>query len=72
MLAGRAFTDPSFVVGGGVRYFATRQWSIEPEITAIIVTHRSRSHVVTAVALGLGYHFEDHPITPSRSQEVLR
>lgn len=59
------FTDPSFVVGGGARVFATRQWSIEPEVAATIVRRASRSHVVTAVSVSVAYHFEEHPITPA-------
>jgi hypothetical protein len=68
----RTFTDPSFVIGGGLRAFVVRQWSVEPEIAATIVRRASRSHVVTAFALHFAYHFEDHPITPSQRQEASR
>jgi hypothetical protein len=59
------FTDPSFVVGGGVNVFTSRHWAIRPEIEAIVVRRQSRSHVVTAVTMGVAYHFEEHPVTPA-------
>jgi hypothetical protein len=61
----RTFTDPSFVVGGGVNVFATRHWAIRPQIEAIVVRRQSRSYVVTAMTLGVAYHFEEHPVTPA-------
>jgi hypothetical protein len=63
---GRSFTDPSFVFGAGVNFYATRQIAIAPEVGATIVRGGGRSHVVTSVALGVAYHIEDHPITPTR------
>lgn len=65
----RTFTDPSFVVGAGARYLASRQWSIQPEVTAAVLRRQARSHVITSVVLRVGYHFEDHPITPSRQRK---
>lgn len=62
------FTDPSFVVGGGVNMFMTRHLAIRPDIDAKIVRNHSQRYVVTAVSVHLAYHFEDHPITPSRSR----
>ena len=61
----RSFTDPSFVLGGGVNVFASRHLAIRPEIEAIVVRRNSRSHIVTAVTMHVAYHFEDHPITPA-------
>jgi hypothetical protein len=60
------FTDPSFIVGGGVNLFMTRHVSIRPDVEAKIVRRDSRSHVATAISVRLAYHFEDHPITPGR------
>ena len=60
------FTDPTVVIGGGVNLFTTRHIALRPEIEAIVLRRDSRSHVVTAVTFRVAYHFEDHPMTPSR------
>jgi hypothetical protein len=62
------FADPSFIVGGGVNLFATRRMAIRPDIEAKIVRRDSQTYVVTAVSVHLAYHFEDHPIAPSRAR----
>ena len=58
------FTDPSLVTGGGVDVFVNRHWTIRPEVMAHIVLRDSRSFVATTGVVRLGYHFEDHPVTP--------
>jgi hypothetical protein len=58
------FTDPSLTGGGGITMFLSRHWSLRPEVMATVVMRDSRSFVVTTGAVRLGYHFEDHPITP--------
>jgi Outer membrane protein beta-barrel domain len=60
------FTDPSFVVGGGMNFFVSRHLAIRPDVDWKIVRSHSESYVVTTVNVHLSYHFEDHPITPSR------
>ena len=60
------FTDPSFIVGGGVNVFASRHISISPVVELMIVRRDSESHYVTAIAAQFAYHFEDHPVTPAR------
>lgn len=60
------FTDPSMGVGGGVNMFVTQHAALRPEVTSTFVIGDGRTHVVTAVALRVTYHFEDHPITPAR------
>jgi hypothetical protein len=62
----RSFTDPSIVVGGGLNVFLSRHWAIAPEIEATVVRRQSRSYFVTAVTMGVAYHFEDHLITPGQ------
>lgn len=62
------FTDPSFVIGGGVDVFRTRHIALHPEIQATVVTRQSRTYVVTTVTMHVAYHFEDHPITPARER----
>jgi hypothetical protein len=58
------FTDPSLVGGGGFDMFVSRHWTIRPEILGTVVRRDSRTFVVTTGAVRLGYHFEDHPVTP--------
>jgi len=58
------FTDPSVVGGGGVNVFVSRHWTIRPEILATAVLRDSHRFIVTTGAVRLGYHFEDHPVTP--------
>jgi hypothetical protein len=59
-------TDPSLVAGAGLNMFVTSHAALRPEVTSTFVIGDTRTHAVTAVALRFTYHFEDHPITPSR------
>jgi hypothetical protein len=63
-----ASAHPSFILGGGVNLFATRHVAIRPDVEAKIVRRNSQNYVVSAVSVHIAYHFEDHPITPSRSR----
>jgi hypothetical protein len=67
-IGGITFTDPSFVVGGGVNMFVARHVAIRPDIEATIVRRNSQSYVVTSLSVHLAYHFEDFPMTPSGSR----
>ena len=58
------FTDPSFILGGGVNLFVTRHVALRPDVEAKLVRRNSQNYVVTAVSVHLAYHFEDHPMTP--------
>jgi hypothetical protein len=58
------FTDPAIVVGGGVNLFVSRHIALRPDVETMIVRHGGSSHTLTAFALRLAYHFEDHPVTP--------
>ncbi len=58
------FTDPTVVFGGGVNAFVNRHWAIRPDVREIVVLRNSRSYFVTAFAVHVAYHFEDHPVTP--------
>jgi hypothetical protein len=60
------FTDPSFILGGGVNIFVTRHIAIRPDVESMIVRRDSQHYVVTAVAVHIAYHFESHPIAPTR------
>jgi len=53
------FTDPTFVFGGGLNVFVTRHIAIRPDVETMIVVRDSSSHVVTAAAVHLAYHFEN-------------
>jgi hypothetical protein len=40
--------------------------SLRPDFEAIIAMGDSDSNVVSVVTLQLAFHFEEHPVTPSR------
>jgi hypothetical protein len=61
------FTDPSIVLGGGLKFGMTRNLSVRPAVDATIVPVGSRYHYVTTFAISLAYRFEQHPVTASRS-----
>jgi hypothetical protein len=61
------FTDPSFIVGGGVNVFLSRHIAIRPDVEATFVRRNAQHLLVTVAAVHLAYHFEDHPITPRRT-----
>ena len=58
------FTDPTLVFGGGVNAFINRHWAIRPDVREMVVLRDSHSYFVTAFAVHVAYHFEDHPVTP--------
>jgi hypothetical protein len=60
------FTDPSVVVGGGLNIFVTQHAALRPAVETAFVIGDLRNYAVTTVAVRMTYHFEDHPITPSR------
>jgi outer membrane protein with beta-barrel domain len=55
------FTDPSFVVGGGINIFVTPHIAIRPDVETMIVRRDAQTYVVTAAAVHVAYHFESHP-----------
>lgn len=66
-LTQQTFTDPSFVLGGGLNVFVSRHWAIRPDVGLTIVRDHGASYLVTGVTLHAAYHFEDHPVTPSKT-----
>jgi hypothetical protein len=62
----RTFTDPTVVVGGGLNLALSRHVALRPDATATMVFDDGRTHVATTVMLNVVYHFEHHPVTPSR------
>jgi hypothetical protein len=60
------FTDPMFQVGGGINVFMSRKVALQPAVEAMIVTRDGHALTMAAVSLRVAYHFEDHPVTPSR------
>jgi hypothetical protein len=64
--ASYTFTDPSFAFGGGLNVFVSRHIAIRPDVETMIVWHDSDAYFITAIAVRLTYHFESHPVTPSR------
>ena len=61
-----SFTDPTFVAGLGAGVFVSRHWSLQPDVRAVVVTRHDHAYTRTTVTVRVAYHFEDHPITPSR------
>jgi hypothetical protein len=55
------FTDPAVILGGGLNVFMTRRVAIRPDVETMIVVRNSASHLVTAIAVHLAYHFENPP-----------
>ena len=64
--SGAVFTDPAFVLGGGVNLFAARHVAIRPQVDVFIVARDSRKYSVYTASVQVAYHFENHPITPRR------
>ena len=62
----QTFTDPSFILGGGVNVFVSRHWAIRPDVGLTIVKDHGASFLIPGVTVHAAYHFEDHPVTPSR------
>ena len=61
-----AFTDPSFVIGGGVNIFVTRHVAIRPDLEAKVAFHDQQHYVIGVFAVRAAYHFEKHPVGLSR------
>lgn len=64
--ARHTFTDPSFHLGAGVNMFVTRRLAIQPAVDTMLVTGNADSFATGWFAVRVVYHFEDHPVTPSR------
>lgn len=62
----RTFDDFAARVGAGIEIYLSRHVSIRPEVEIVGVTDRSHTHIVPIAGVHLAYHFESHPITPSR------
>lgn len=62
----RTFDDFAARVGAGIEIYLGRHVSIRPEVEIVGVTDRDHARVVPVAGLHLAYHFESHPITPSR------
>jgi hypothetical protein len=61
-----SFTDPAFVLGGGVKFPVSRHVSLRPGVDLTIVPNHSTYHYVTTFAVSLAYRFEEHPVTAAR------
>ena len=62
----RTFDDFAVRLGGGAEFFASSRISIRPEAQLILAIRRPDTHVVPVFGVHLVYHFESHPITPTR------
>jgi hypothetical protein len=61
-----SFRDPTFVFGGGLNVLATRHFSLRPAVEFTVVLRNGDSYTSTAGVLRLAYHFENHPVTPTK------
>ena len=68
----KRFTDPTVVIGGGLSYFVNRHLSVRPEVESMVVMGDSDRYVVTTAAFHVAFHFEEHPVTPSRRVQKVR
>jgi hypothetical protein len=66
-LSGATFTDPTLVTGGGVSIYLKRWFAVRPEAEVTFVL-RDGAHVVTSFFVHAVFHFEEHPVTPSRAR----
>lgn len=62
----KIFTDPTIVLGTGVNFFASRHFALRPEVNLAFVLDGGHAYTVPTVTFHLAYHFESHPVTPSR------
>lgn len=62
----QTFTDLAFIVGGGIDFFLSSQLALRPQGDVMFVVNDGRSRMVPVFTVHLAYHFNDHPITPSR------
>ena len=53
----RSFTDPAFVIGGGVRLGLTPHLSVRPDFRAITVFGGAHMNTLGAFSLNVGYRF---------------
>jgi hypothetical protein len=58
----KSFVDPSFIFAGGCDIFASKHFSIRPEISVRLVTHGSDSYAVTMATVRVSYHVESHDV----------
>jgi hypothetical protein len=64
--ARQTFDDFAVALGGGADIFLARHLALRPDVTVLLVTTRSDTRVVPVYGLHLAYHFESHPVTPTR------
>jgi hypothetical protein len=66
MGANRAFADPAVIAGGGLDILLSRRVSLRPQGEAMVVLDHGKSRVMPAFTVHMAFHFDEHPITPSR------
>lgn len=65
--AGReTFTDPTLVAGLGVDVPMAGQWTVRPDLRALVVFGGGRREAVWVGTVSVGYRFQHRPVTPSR------
>jgi hypothetical protein len=62
----RSFDDFVVAFGGGADIFLMRHLSLRPELRVLWLQRDSLNHTITTLGVSLAYHFEEHPVTPTR------
>ena len=60
------FTDPSYVIAGGVNIFTGTHVSIRPDVSVRLVTRGEGTFVVPMATIYFSYHFENHHVAEHR------
>lgn len=64
----KVFTDPTLVVGTGVDIFTSRHFAVRPEVGLTFALGGGHVYTVPTVTFHVSYHFESHPVTPTRTR----
>ncbi|MFN8062484.1 MAG: hypothetical protein U0Q12_25255 [Vicinamibacterales bacterium] len=57
------FTDPTFVVGGGVMFVPSRAVVVQPDVRLLVLRRDGRSHAMVVATVSIGFRMErrSHP-----------
>jgi hypothetical protein len=62
-----SFTDPAFVLGGGLNLFVASRWAIRPQAEALVVRRHGQSHTLALFTVHVAHHFERPTMRPGRA-----
>ena len=64
---GGSFDDFDLAVGTGANIALGGRLALRPEVTVLLVTTRADTRTIPVFGVHLAYHFDSHPVTPSRA-----